>query len=129
MSKDCMKALLAHTWPGNVRELQNVIERAVILCSEGGVLEPAHLGPLRADLLTGADNGTSGVFGPDGELLSLVEVEKRQILAAIKRCQNNRTHAAKALHISIRTLRNKLREYNLEDAEDTSAEGEEAVVA
>ncbi len=129
MSKDCMKALVAHTWPGNVRELQNVIERAVILCSEGGVLEPAHLGSLRSDLLTGADDGASGVVGPDGELLPLAEVEKRQILAAIKRCQNNRTHAAKALHISIRTLRNKLREYNVEDADDPAAEGEEAVVA
>jgi DNA-binding NtrC family response regulator len=129
MSKDCLKALMAHTWPGNVRELQNAIERAVILCSEGSVLEPAHLGPLRADLLTGADSGATGVFGPDGELLSLVEVEKRQILAAIKRCQNNRTHAARALHISIRTLRNKLREYNLEDASDADADGEEAVVA
>src|SRR2546422_3618287 len=44
MSQNCMKALEHHSWPGNVRELQNVIERAVILCSEGGVLEPDHLG-------------------------------------------------------------------------------------
>jgi len=33
-----------HNWPGNVRELQNVVERAVILCGERGVIEPAHLG-------------------------------------------------------------------------------------
>src|SRR5947207_519889 len=43
MSSDCSAALQKHDWPGNVRELQNVIERAVILCSEG-ILEPAHLG-------------------------------------------------------------------------------------
>jgi DNA-binding NtrC family response regulator len=59
-------------------------------------------------------------------LLSLVESEKRQILATIKRCQGNRTHAARMLEISVRTLRNKLREYNYEEAGDT-AETEDAV--
>ena len=37
ISNSCMAALQQHSWPGNVRELQNVIERAVILCSEGAV--------------------------------------------------------------------------------------------
>ena len=46
-----------------------------------------------------------------GTLLSLMESEKRQILATIKRCNGNRTHAANILGISIRTLRNKLNEY------------------
>ena len=40
----CLAALQAHHWPGNVRELQNVIERAVILCGDAGLLEPEHLG-------------------------------------------------------------------------------------
>ena len=44
ISDSCLAALSAHHWPGNVRELQNVIERAVILCSENGLLEPEHLG-------------------------------------------------------------------------------------
>src|SRR5881396_2210200 len=44
ISSACSAALQKHDWPGNVRELQNVIERAVILCSEGELLEPAHLG-------------------------------------------------------------------------------------
>src|SRR3954467_14016763 len=44
ISPVCMADLQQHNWPGNVRELQNVIERAVILCNEGGVLEPGHLG-------------------------------------------------------------------------------------
>src|SRR5437868_15312145 len=43
-SSSCNAALQKHDWPGNVRELQNVIERAVILCNEGGILEPNHLG-------------------------------------------------------------------------------------
>src|SRR5712692_9798175 len=44
ISNECLATFENHAWPGNVRELQNVIERAVILCSDGGVLEPAHLG-------------------------------------------------------------------------------------
>src|SRR6476620_7763991 len=44
ISTGCQGALMAHSWPGNVRELQNVIERAVILCSDGQELQPEHLG-------------------------------------------------------------------------------------
>ncbi len=44
ISSACLNALQTHNWPGNVRELQNVIERAVILCGEGGDLEMSHLG-------------------------------------------------------------------------------------
>jgi DNA-binding NtrC family response regulator len=118
ISQNCMAELMAHTWPGNVRELQNVIERAVILCSEGGVLEPAQLGmahtsgiaaanvmPMRSDAPT-SSSGASGNFE------TLAEMEKRHILAALQRSNGNRTHAAKTLDISIRTLRNKLNEYN-----------------
>jgi len=39
-----LRVLNEHSWPGNVRELQNVVERAVILCGENGMLEPEHLG-------------------------------------------------------------------------------------
>jgi DNA-binding NtrC family response regulator len=42
----------------------------------------------------------------------LAEMEKRHILAALEQCKGNRTHAAKLLDVSIRTLRNKLHEYN-----------------
>src|SRR5207253_4820312 len=43
LSPSCQAALMAHSWPGNVRELQNVIERAVILCSDGQEIQPEHL--------------------------------------------------------------------------------------
>ena len=131
LSPACMEALMDHSWPGNVRELQNVLERAVILCSEGGMLEPAHLGIVR---LQGAPPETRGAVGDlppptsvNGEFLTLSEVEKHHVLAALKRSKGNRTHAAKMLSISIRTLRNKLNEYNFKggnaspDAEDAAA--------
>jgi len=126
ISSECMGALMKHSWPGNVRELQNVLERAVILCSEGGALEPVHLGigentagPMDA---TPSAMVSPVVSGPDegGEFPTLAEIEKRHILAALKQSKGNRTHAAKMLSISIRTLRNKLNEYNFKSMENAA---------
>ena len=115
-SNPCMAALQQHSWPGNVRELQNVIERAVILCSEGSVLEPAHLGLApKSNPSASASPASNHATAPAEDsrgLFTLSEVEKRHILAALERSKGNRTHAAKMLAISIRTLRNKLNEYN-----------------
>ncbi|MFA5189890.1 MAG: sigma-54 dependent transcriptional regulator [Verrucomicrobiia bacterium] len=115
ISAAAMEALVNHSWPGNVRELQNIIERAVILCGEGE-LQVGHLTFGRA---TSPANGSAPAqtaasaapTGADGEFLSLDEIEKRHILVALARCNNNRTHAANLLGISIRTLRNKLNDY------------------
>jgi len=104
ISNNCMKALENHSWPGNVRELQNVIERAVILCSEGSALEPEHLGLAHKSAPVAASHSN--------EFCTLSELEKRHILAALEQSKGNRTQAAKLLDISIRTLRNKLNEYS-----------------
>jgi DNA-binding NtrC family response regulator len=125
MSKPCTEMLMDHSWPGNVRELQNVIERAVILCSEGGELEPIHLGIGKHDReLASSTAGAESALttaSENGQFLTLSEVEKHHILAALKKCKGNRTHAAKMLSISIRTLRNKLNEYNLKGSNDSGS--------
>jgi DNA-binding NtrC family response regulator len=129
ISAECMSELMDHSWPGNVRELQNVLERAVILCSEGGVLEPAYLGMTQGAASAGGTSvgpRTPPATSETGEFLTLSEVEKRHILAALKRSKGNRTHAAKMLSISIRTLRNKLNEYNFKGS-PAPAEAESAV--
>src|SRR5262245_10352128 len=121
LSQNCLKALQEHSWPGNVRELQNVIERAVILCNDRGLLEPAQLGLAQMSDASSQSAGF-GHTGSGGKLLSLGEVERKHILAALEKSKGNRTHAAKALDISIRTLRNKLNEYHYkEPAEPVSA--------
>jgi len=113
ISDEAMRALKTHAWPGNVRELQNVIERAVILCGENGVLEPEHLGMTPAPLPPAAAAGANPASPlATGRQLTLAELEKEHILSALRRCDGNRTHAAKSLDISVRTLRNKLHEYN-----------------
>ena len=130
ISNACSAALQKHDWPGNVRELQNVVERGVILCNEGGILEPAHLGLGQTAALSAAfpsssaatSRATNGFGSEDsGDFPPLSEVEKRHILAALEQSKGNRTHAAKVLGISIRTLRNKLNEYNYRGAESASA--------
>jgi transcriptional regulator with PAS, ATPase and Fis domain len=114
---EAREILLKHSWPGNVRELQNVIERAVILCGDHGMLEPKHLGlslPQPTSRLNLAFSGTAAMPQVSGQLdgfPTLAEVEKNHIFAALDHCKNNRTHAARLLDVSIRTLRNKLHDY------------------
>src|SRR6185295_9030613 len=128
ISPACNAALRAHSWPGNVRELQNIIERAVILASDGEDLQPEHLGFVPS----GAVNGTAAAAAAIGvggdEIVPLAELEKRQILHAVEKCGGNRTQAAKKLGISIRTLRNKLHEYGIGPKEDAAEDDEKAAV-
>jgi DNA-binding NtrC family response regulator len=124
-SDDALKVLSNHSWPGNVRELQNVVERAVILCGESGVLEPETLGLNRSDSSSSASApATDAPASPNGGPPTLAELEKRHILAVLEHCKGNRTHAARVLDVSIRTLRNKLHEYNGTQAGAESEEGE-----
>ncbi len=135
IAPDCKAALEGHGWPGNVRELQNVLERAVILSADGDCLTAENLGLSGLSLSSAGASAASAAGGgdgfntaDDGNLLTLAELEKRHIFAALEKCGGNRTHAAKLLDISIRTLRNKLNEYAgkgrdgaLEEDEDAAA--------
>ena len=90
-------------WKGNIRELENVMERAVLLAGHGQIL-PEHC-PVEvrdAAALPAVQQPGNG---------SLWEMERDLIFKTLVRVKENRTHAAKELGISIRTLRNKLREY------------------
>jgi len=117
-SEESLKVLTSHNWPGNVRELQNVVERAVILTNESGLIEPEHLGmaksPAAVTLSPSVAATTTGSSTADSEgaLPTLADIEKRHILTTLDHCKGNRTQAAKVLGVSIRTLRNKLHEYN-----------------
>jgi two-component system, NtrC family, response regulator AtoC len=122
ISPASQEVLMAHSWPGNVRELQNVIERAVILCMDGHDLQPEHLGFVPLGSPVKGEHGATAppanitpfraheVLSPD-KIHTLHEIEKQHILRALEACDGNRTQAAKHLDISIRTLRNKLHEY------------------
>jgi len=106
VSPEAMKMLQEHSWLGNVRELENCIERAVVL-SEDTVLCPEHLsfGPAPVRKAQG-----DGIVVPHGSTVD--EAVKMLIEDTLTRCNDNRTQAARLLGISVRTIRNKLREYS-----------------
>ena len=98
------KALLDYSWPGNVRELQNAVERAVVL-STGDWLEPADFQFNTAALLRNEDAGLAAG-------ITVAEAEQQLIFKTLEHCNQNRTRASEMLGISVRTLRNKLKEYH-----------------
>jgi transcriptional regulator with PAS, ATPase and Fis domain len=104
MSEDAMKILLKYDWPGNIRELQNACERLQIL-SDGHTIMPG-------DLPEGIVNPEQKIVVDDYDAsITLYELEKRYILKALNYFEGNKTQAANALGITIKTLYNKLHEY------------------
>ena len=91
-------------WRGNVRELENCIHRAVVLAG-GPTIEAADIEP------GGRAARPQGEPAPALVGRTLAEVERLLIVDTLRHTLGNRTHAASILGISIRTLRNKLREY------------------
>jgi len=98
--------LMRFDWPGNVRELENVTERAVIM-ARGDVITPDEF-PETLRSLDPNLKKTSIDLSPGR---SLKAVEKEMILRTLEDTNGNRTHAAKILGISRRTLQIKLKDY------------------
>ena len=111
LSVDARSKLRAHSWPGNVRELQNVMQRAVLLTA-GHEVTASDL-PIEQD--HSVLDGGWVTHLPIGRPLR--DLETQFILETLKHHQGNRTHAAKTLGISLRTLRNKINEFTSEGLE------------
>jgi two-component system response regulator FlrC len=105
LSEGALAHLQRLAWKGNVRELENVMERAVLLAGHGPILSE-HCPPEPH-----GETPVQSVRPPQPAGGSLWEMERELIFKTLARVKDNRTHAAKELGISIRTLRNKLREY------------------
>ena len=120
LSPEAKRRLAAHRWPGNVRELENAMHRAVLLSvgveidehairlPDGQPLGPADAHARTAQAAASMAETVSRSFV--GQTVS--EVEQTLIIETLQHCFGNRTHAANILGISIRTLRNKLKEYS-----------------
>jgi DNA-binding NtrC family response regulator len=117
--------LCRYNWPGNVRELRNYAERAVILSTTDGELTYADIIPSQAV------SSEDSVLGDGQEFPTLGEVEKRLIFLALKKTNGNRNEAANLIGINVRTLRNKLKEYqgssSGEDESELDEQSQEAV--
>jgi DNA-binding NtrC family response regulator len=112
---DFIERLQAHHWPGNVRELANFMRRVITLsgtleidarCFEmefqGNIAVLRVPAPVQAHPVLPAAAGTP-----------IRELEKLHLENTLALTEGNRTHAAEMLGISLRTLRNKIREYGL----------------
>ena len=96
-----------YAWPGNVRELRNVLERATIVCDReliGRAHLPADFGRIHA---AGASELSSLRFPPG----TTVDAVERELILQTLAATNNKTRAAELLGISLKTLHNKLKEY------------------
>jgi two-component system response regulator FlrC len=116
LSREGLMQVLAHAWPGNVRELENAMHRAVLLANGEDVgaeairaPDGAPVGSRRDDMGAAIEAGQAAARALVGRTVS--DVEQDLILETLTHCLGNRTHAAHILGISIRTLRNKLKQY------------------
>jgi DNA-binding NtrC family response regulator len=131
ISKEATKKLQDYQWRGNIRELENTMHRAILMSAEDEIEADAVFlqdsdftqsssgapaatnAPDPTDVGSAGDSSTlentEGVESLIGKTIS--EVERDMIVNTLDHCLGNRTHAAKILGISIRTLRNKLNQY------------------
>ncbi|MDX5595341.1 sigma-54 dependent transcriptional regulator [Pseudovibrio sp. SPO723] len=119
LGEDARKVLLGNEWKGNVRELENTMHRAVLLSGGEEITADAIRMPDGSPIQAGpVEDTASRAAAQAAEAVShamvgrtVADVERDLILDTLDHCLGNRTHAAKILGISIRTLRNKLNQY------------------
>jgi len=119
LDAEARRALSLNPWQGNVRELENTIHRATLLANgmeisiealqtpDGEAFGARTIGSVAERAAQTAEAMTRSLVGR-----TVADVERDLILDTLDHCLGNRTHAAKILGISIRTLRNKLNEYS-----------------
>ena len=119
ITKEAIAALVDHDWPGNIRELENCIERAMILTDEDHI----NLASLPKTIRPEAEAPAAPFMLNDDLSIKTHTraLEETLIRRALEQTKGNRTHAARLLEISHRTLLYKLKEFNLVAAEELDA--------
>ena len=111
-----VELMLSYTWPGNVRELKNAIERSALLAAGGPIL-PEHL-PLEVQRSEPSAAPAVPESAP-GDVVSLPvgmsmdHAEREMIRTTLRHTSGNKTRAAKILGISLKTMHNKVKKYEL----------------
>lgn len=117
LSDAALDLLLNHDWPGNIRELENTMHRAVLVARRDMIEPEAVMLSGKANVAAKASTASTQEEKEDlpGSAMigkTVAEVERDLIISTLDHCLGNRTHAANILGISIRTLRNKLKQYS-----------------
>ncbi len=111
-SAEALDALEKHTWPGNVRELKHTVHRAYIMANDGVVQAPEQFDDALPGDVEGIRVGRS-----------IADVEKDLILATLEQYKGDKKAAAASLGVSLKTLYNRLREYEDENADNQVGKG------
>jgi DNA-binding NtrC family response regulator len=97
--------LLAHTWPGNVRELRNIVEQAVLLCTDGAITS--------ADMMLPESEGEGATGAPAKRPSALQRLEKETLLQALNDANRDEALAARLLGVSREAFRGRLSKHGL----------------
>jgi DNA-binding NtrC family response regulator len=110
VSAEVMELFKSYSWPGNVRELRNALERAAI-ATDRGIVGRQHLPADFGHLPAVSVSELGGLRFPVGTTVS--DVERELIFQTLTATNQNKTRAAEMLGISLKTLHNKLKEYEV----------------
>jgi two-component system response regulator PilR (NtrC family) len=112
VSEQAMQTLLNYSYPGNVRELENILERAVTLCSDNRIVpEDIRLKQGAGPEDAGELNDESAADGLEGQL---EHIEREAIVRALEQTRYNKTRAAELLGITFRQLRYRIKKLGIE---------------
>jgi len=103
---------MTYTFPGNVRELENMLERAVTLCSSGTIFESDLNLQLRASSPVEGDKPIEFTATDLGNQIE--DVQRQAIVEALEKTRYNKTAAAKLLGLSFRQLRYRIKKLGIE---------------
>ncbi len=110
LSNDALMALETYAFPGNVRELENILERAVTLSTSGEIsASDIQLRPTPGGSAAGANTSNVAALGDH-----LEDIEREAIVKALEQTRYNKTAAAKALGMSFRALRYRIKKLGIE---------------
>ncbi len=122
-SADALARLVSYPWPGNVRELENVVERAVIICSDGERVDAADLKFLDLGARPRApevrDVTEDGASLPE----ALERIEREELVRAMEEAAGSKAAAARSLGINRSTLYYRLRKHGLAERYGLPPEG------
>jgi two-component system response regulator PilR (NtrC family) len=113
ISVDALQLLRDYPFPGNVRELENILERALTLCTTGTITTEHIKLRMAARPMPGpAATPVAAVSGALGEQLE--DIERDAIIKALEKTRYNKTAAAKLLGMSFRALRYRIKKLGIE---------------
>jgi Nif-specific regulatory protein len=112
LTSGAIEKLTSYFWPGNGHELKNIMERTYIL-TDGQYIEASHLPEFAQEVKV-----EKVEVKPSYQEFTLFDLEKKHIIDTLDHLSGNKTRAAKALGITVKTLYNKLHSYGLIDARE-----------